>query len=147
MRPSVSIVSMVGEAFIELGMLDKYHKLHAKYPPPEWEYRYSRGRRIKVKVQAPSKQINTYTERLENVEQDSDLNKNYESSEETSGIIDDQQVTHDNDVTIYTKPEQISDITERIDDEQLRQEADVTSNELEQISENSNHSMETILDV
>ncbi|BAU02224.1 hypothetical protein LR48_Vigan10g108400 [Vigna angularis] len=147
MRPSMSIVSMVGEAFIELGMLDKYHKLHAKYPPPEWEYRYSRGRRIKVKVQPPSKQVNTYTERRENVEQDSDLNKNYESSEETSGIIDDQQVRHDNDVTIYMEPEQISDIAERIDDEQLRQEADVTSNELEQISENSNHSMETILDV
>jgi len=158
MRPTMSTVSVIGEAFKELGMLDKYHKLHAKYPPPQWEYRYSRGKRIRVKVQPPSTQVNTYTERLENVESDSDLNKNYGSSEETSEIIDDQQLEQDNDDNDGTsmEPEQSSDINENyiseetsgiIDDEQLRQDADVTSRELEQISDNSYDTMEPVLDV
>ncbi|KAK7364392.1 hypothetical protein VNO80_13005 [Phaseolus coccineus] len=155
MRPSISTVAMVGEAFKELSMLDKYHKLHAKYPPPQWEYRYSRGKRIKVKVQSQSTQVNTWTERLEDVEPDSDLNTNYRSSEETSEIIDDQQLEQDNDGTSM-EPEQISDINENyiseetsgiIDDEQLRQDADLTSMELEQISDNSYDIMEPILDV
>ncbi|CAJ1952930.1 unnamed protein product [Sphenostylis stenocarpa] len=72
MRHSISTVKMIGEAFKELGMLDKYQRLHAKYPPPQWEYRYSRGKRIRVKVQVQSRQVNTYTQRLENVEPDSD---------------------------------------------------------------------------
>jgi len=146
---------MVGEAFKELGMLDKYHKLHAKYPPPQWEYRYSRGKRIKVKVQSQSTQVNTWTKRLENVEPDSDLNNNYRSSEETSEMIDDQQLEQDNDGTSM-ELEQISDINENyiseetsgiIDDEQLRQDADLTSMELEQISDSSYDIMEPILDV
>ncbi|XP_029128210.1 pentatricopeptide repeat-containing protein At4g21190 isoform X2 [Cajanus cajan] len=56
LRPSISVVSMIGEAFKELGMLDKYQKLHAKYPPQQWEYRYIRGKRVKVKVQVQSNQ-------------------------------------------------------------------------------------------
>lgn len=48
-QPSVSIVTMMGSAFRQLGMLDKYEKLNRKYPPVKWVYRYIRGKRIKVK--------------------------------------------------------------------------------------------------
>ncbi|KAL2334803.1 hypothetical protein Fmac_016016 [Flemingia macrophylla] len=110
LRPSISVVSMIGEAFKELDMLDKYHKLHAKYPPPQWEYKYIRGKRVKVKVQVQSNQVNTYTKRHENVEPNSDLNNNYRSEEETSEseITDDQLLRQDSDV-INMEPEQISD--------------------------------------
>ncbi|XP_062120312.1 pentatricopeptide repeat-containing protein At4g21190 [Humulus lupulus] len=49
-RPNVAIVSMMGKVFQQLGMLDKYEKLNRKYPPPKWQYRYIRGRRIRVQA-------------------------------------------------------------------------------------------------
>ncbi|CAK9179990.1 unnamed protein product [Ilex paraguariensis] len=48
-RPTMSIVTMVGDVFQKLGMLDKYEKLKKKYPPPKWEYRYIKGKRIKIR--------------------------------------------------------------------------------------------------
>ncbi|KAG4991446.1 hypothetical protein JHK87_024903 [Glycine soja] len=154
LRPNIVVVSMIGDAFKERGMLDKYQKLHAKYPPPQWEYRYIRGKRVKVKVEVQSSQVNTYIERHGNVEPNSDLNKDYRSSEKTSETVD-QQLRQDADV-ISMEPERISDInnnyrseetSDMIDDQQLGQEADVISMELEQISDDSYDSMEPILDV
>ncbi|KAG4939615.1 hypothetical protein AAZX31_16G161100 [Glycine max] len=154
LRPNIAVVSMIGDAFKELGMLDKYQKLHAKYPPPQWEYRYIRGKRVKVKVEVQSNQVNTYIERHGNVEPNSDLNKNYRLSEKTSEIVD-QQLRQDANV-ISMKPEQISGInnnyrseetSDMIDDQQLGQEADVISMELEQISDDSYDSMEPIFNV
>ncbi|XP_051152870.1 pentatricopeptide repeat-containing protein At4g21190 [Andrographis paniculata] len=49
-RPSMAIVSMVGDVFKKLEMLDKYEKLHRKYPPPKWEFRYIKGKRIRVRT-------------------------------------------------------------------------------------------------
>lgn len=49
-RPNVSIVTMVGKVFLELGMLDKHKKLKRKYPLPKWEYRYIRGKRIRIRA-------------------------------------------------------------------------------------------------
>lgn len=49
-RPSVSIVRMVGDVFKKLDMLDKYEKLNRKYPPPKWEYRYIKGKRVKIRT-------------------------------------------------------------------------------------------------
>ncbi|KAH7538108.1 hypothetical protein FEM48_Zijuj03G0164200 [Ziziphus jujuba var. spinosa] len=49
-RPNVSIVSMVGNVFQELDMLDKYEKLNKKYPPPKWEYRYIKGKRVRIRA-------------------------------------------------------------------------------------------------
>lgn len=49
-KPDRSIVKMVGEVFLKLDMHDKYDKLHMKYPPPNWEYRYFKGKRVKVSV-------------------------------------------------------------------------------------------------
>nr|ACU23645.1 unknown [Glycine max] len=154
LRPNIVVVSMIGDAFKERGTLDKYLKLHAKYPPPQWEYRYIRGKRVKVKVEVQSSQVNTYIERHGNVEPNSDLNKDYRSSEKTSETVD-QQLRQDADV-ISMEPERISDInnnyrseetSDMIDDQQLGQEADVISMELEQISDDSYDSIEPILDV
>ncbi|KAL7003496.1 hypothetical protein U1Q18_004650 [Sarracenia purpurea var. burkii] len=50
MRPNMSIVTMVGDVFQKLGMLDKYAKLKKKYPPPIWEYRYIKGKRIRIRA-------------------------------------------------------------------------------------------------
>ncbi|KAJ4870483.1 Pentatricopeptide repeat-containing protein [Raphanus sativus] len=49
-KPNVAIVNMVGKVFLKLGMKDKYEKLVKKYPPPQWEFRYIKGRRVKVKA-------------------------------------------------------------------------------------------------
>lgn len=49
-RPDQSIVSMVGDVFQKLGMVDKYDKLNRKYPPPTWEYRYFKGKRVRIPV-------------------------------------------------------------------------------------------------
>ncbi|CAH9140908.1 unnamed protein product [Cuscuta epithymum] len=53
-RPTVSIVKMVGDVFEKLNMLDKYRKLKKKYPPQKWKYRYIRGKRIKIRVKDTS---------------------------------------------------------------------------------------------
>ncbi|KAM0892686.1 hypothetical protein ACQ4PT_025590 [Festuca glaucescens] len=49
-RPDRSIVRMLGKVFRKLEMLDKYEKLHQKYPPPKFEYRYIKGKRIRIRV-------------------------------------------------------------------------------------------------
>lgn len=49
-RPTVSVVSKVGDVFQKLGMSDKYEKLKKKYPPPKWEYQYIKGKRVKVRA-------------------------------------------------------------------------------------------------
>lgn len=49
-RPNASIVKMMGDVLQKLGMLDKYQKLKKKYPPPKWEYRYYKGKRVKVRA-------------------------------------------------------------------------------------------------
>ena len=57
-KPNIAIVNMVGKVFLKLGMDDKYEKLMKKYPPPQWEFRYIKGRRVKVKA----KQLNELSE-------------------------------------------------------------------------------------
>lgn len=108
-RPSIYVVSMIGDVFKELGMMDKYEKLHMKYPPPKWEYRYIKGRRVKIRVQGQSIQVNKYREKHENIEPNSDLNEDdtSEESEEMSEVID-EQFKQDADV-ILMEPAQVSD--------------------------------------
>lgn len=48
-KPTVSIVAMVGDVFQKLDMLDKDEKLKKKYPPPKKEYRYIEGKRVKIR--------------------------------------------------------------------------------------------------
>ncbi|KAL6320741.1 hypothetical protein AAG906_008741 [Vitis piasezkii] len=49
-RPNTSIVKMIGDVFQKLGMLDKYERLQKKYPPPKWEYRYIKGKRVRIRA-------------------------------------------------------------------------------------------------
>ncbi|KAL9237353.1 hypothetical protein vseg_011912 [Gypsophila vaccaria] len=52
-KPTTLIVTKVGDVFRKLGMLDKYERLHQKYPPPKWEFRYIKGKRVKVRTKLP----------------------------------------------------------------------------------------------
>lgn len=56
-RPNMVIVSMVGDVFQKLGMMDKYKKLKKKYPPPKWEYRYIKGKRVKIRANQNDKWV------------------------------------------------------------------------------------------
>ncbi|KAK4745406.1 hypothetical protein SAY87_011718 [Trapa incisa] len=49
-RPTVTTVSMMGNVFQQLGMLDKYEKLMKKYPPPKWEHRRIKGKRVRIRA-------------------------------------------------------------------------------------------------
>ncbi|EOY23345.1 PREDICTED: pentatricopeptide repeat-containing protein At4g21190 [Theobroma cacao] len=73
-KPSVSVVSMVGNVFQQLGMLDKYDKLNKKYPPPKWEYRYIKGKRVKIKV----KQLEEFDKIAKGVTEDKETDENYD---------------------------------------------------------------------
>eukprot|EP01018_Ginkgo_biloba_P011002 Gb_34727 [translate_table: standard] len=53
-NPDYSTVVRVARNFKKMGMLDKYEKVHKKYPPPQWEYRYYKGKRVKRRVQITS---------------------------------------------------------------------------------------------
>ncbi|CAK9185080.1 unnamed protein product [Ilex paraguariensis] len=68
-RPTVLIVTMVGDVFQKLGMLDKYEKLKKKYPPPKWEYRYIKGKCVKIRskyLNEPSKGLNKFDDQAGN---------------------------------------------------------------------------------
>lgn len=93
-RPTVHIVTMIGDVFQKLDLLDKYQKLKKKYPPPRWEYRYVKGKRIKIRtdvnklnnyggVVANEPDIETYSESDENSEACADtLDDNTEACED-----------------------------------------------------------------
>ncbi|KAL5993352.1 hypothetical protein ACLOJK_014276 [Asimina triloba] len=53
-KPNNAIVSMIGNVFQKLDMQDKYEKLHKKYPPVRWEYRYFKGKRVRVPAKQPA---------------------------------------------------------------------------------------------
>jgi hypothetical protein len=80
-KPNVAIVSMVGKVFVKLEMKDKYEKLMKKYPPPQWEFRYIKGRRVKVKA----KQLNELSEGEGGLSSDEDKIDNEIESEEEDG--------------------------------------------------------------
>ncbi|CAL0333294.1 unnamed protein product [Lupinus luteus] len=105
-RPRISVVAMVGDVFKELGMLDKYEKLHMKYPPPKWEYRFIKGKRVRIQVQSQPNRVNNYRKKDENIEPDSDLNED-DTSEDNLEVMD-EQFEQDADV-ILTESVQISD--------------------------------------
>lgn len=53
-KPNSSIVEMLGKVFQDLGMMDKHEKLMKKYPPTMWEYRYFKGKRVRVQSKHPN---------------------------------------------------------------------------------------------
>uniref|UniRef100_A0A803M053 Pentatricopeptide repeat-containing protein n=1 Tax=Chenopodium quinoa TaxID=63459 RepID=A0A803M053_CHEQI len=85
LRPTTSIVSKIGAVFQKLGMMDKYEKLNQKYPPPKWEYRYVKGKRVKVRTKLPDESSD------ENVKE---LNEQAESSD-TGIVASDSDKEHD----------------------------------------------------
>ncbi|XP_043719999.1 pentatricopeptide repeat-containing protein At4g21190 isoform X3 [Telopea speciosissima] len=94
-KPNTSIVSMVGKVFQKLGMLDKYDKLMKKYPPPTWEYRYIKGKRVKIQIKdlkdfddGGGKDLADFEEELEN-----DCNEIDEEGVESSNEPKDEAVT------------------------------------------------------
>jgi hypothetical protein len=106
-KPSSSVVSMVGNVFKELGMMDKYEKLHQKYPPPQWEYRYIKGKRVRIRVQGQPNKVDRYVRKHDNVQPNSDIREE-DSSEETSELMDDEQFEQDADLKCM-ETKQISD--------------------------------------
>lgn len=106
-RPSSPAVSMVGDVFKELGMMEKYEKLHKKYPPAQWEYRYIKGKRVRIRLQGQSNHADKYIRKRDKVQPNSGLRED-DSSEETSELIDDEQFEQDVDV-IFMETKQISD--------------------------------------
>ncbi|XP_057800933.1 pentatricopeptide repeat-containing protein At4g21190-like [Salvia miltiorrhiza] len=85
-RPNVPIVTMVGEVFKKLDMLDKYEKLNRKYPPPKWEYRYIKGKRVKIRSKfADNNEANSC-----DIEASSDAVELHEIAEVCSDNCDDE---------------------------------------------------------
>ncbi|KAG7973581.1 hypothetical protein I3843_06G003600 [Carya illinoinensis] len=87
-RPNVSIVSMVGNVFKELGMMDKYNKLKKKYPPPKWEYRYIKGKRIKIKAKHLEEFDGSNEDASRHEKTDQTLNVTHEEAETSSEELD-----------------------------------------------------------
>lgn len=84
-KPNTAIVNMVGKVFLKLGMDDKYEKLMKKYPPPQWEFRYIKGRRVKVKA----KQLNELSEGEGGLSSDED------KIESKSDMLSDEEANQD----------------------------------------------------
>lgn len=58
-------------------MLDKYKKLNRKYPPPTWEYRYIKGKRVRLRA----KPMNEFDGAIEG------MNKNKETTQNPNGLV------------------------------------------------------------
>lgn len=86
-RPNTSIVKMVGDVFQKLGMLDKYEKLQKKYPPPKWEYRYIKGKRVRIRAKLTGESDDP-GEAVNEIVDKTDMNSN-EMHEEADGSVDD----------------------------------------------------------
>ncbi|KAJ4823718.1 hypothetical protein Tsubulata_032136 [Turnera subulata] len=92
-RPNLSIVNMVGDVFLRMGMLDKYKKLKRKYPPPKWIYRYIKGKRVRMLA----KQDTGVDSANAGVGQDEDISRDSnELSEEGNAKSDEISVQVDN---------------------------------------------------
>ncbi|XP_054811828.1 pentatricopeptide repeat-containing protein At4g21190 isoform X2 [Prosopis cineraria] len=104
-QPLVSTVKMVGNVFQELGMLDKYQKLNKKYPPPTWECRYIKGKRVRIKInyQGENNRINENMDEREDDEQNGKKSK--EGLEQRPDEIHDE-FPQDTDV-IYDETERM----------------------------------------
>ncbi|XP_010439506.1 PREDICTED: pentatricopeptide repeat-containing protein At4g21190 [Camelina sativa] len=107
-KPNVAIVSMVGKVFVKLGMEDKYEKLMKKYPPPQWEFRYIKGRRVKVKA----KQLNELSEGEGGLSSDEDKVDNLIESK--SRMLSDKEANQDG--------EDLSEEEEEDEDEEEEEE-------------------------
>lgn len=88
-RPTVSVVSMVGNVFQELGMVDKYKKLKRKYPPPKWEYRYIKGKRVRIRANQPNELDDT---KMHQNESNHEINNVSNESDEEAARTSDELI-------------------------------------------------------
>lgn len=88
-RPTVPVVTMVGNVFQKLGMLDKYQKLNKKYPPPKWEYRYIKGKRVKIRTKDLDK---SHDHDVVSKSEEVDESELYENSQEQPDEVDEDYV-------------------------------------------------------
>ncbi|KAF8096152.1 hypothetical protein N665_0317s0057 [Sinapis alba] len=91
-KPNIAIVHMVGKVFLKLEMNDKYEKLMKKYPPPQWEFRYIKGRRVKVKA----KQLNELSEGEGGLSSNED-NKIHNEIERKFEMLSDEEANQDSE--------------------------------------------------
>lgn len=107
-RPNVSIVSMMGNAFQKLGMLDKYEKLKKKYPPPKWEYRYIKGKRVRIPAK-PKYELDSATEGKTNeVETTKNPNESSEEPEAAANLNESLEETEANTKELLEEADAIS---------------------------------------
>lgn len=107
-RPNVSIVSMMGNVFQKLGMLDKYEKLKKKYPPPKWEYRYIKGKRVRIPAK-PKYELDSATEGKTNeVETSKNPNESSEEPEAAANLNESLEETEANTKELSEEAEAIS---------------------------------------
>lgn len=89
-NPTVSIVTMVGDVFKKLDMLDKYEKLKRKYPPPKWEYRYIKGKRVKIRTKYSDETEGDSEENNSDVEANSNVLELPENAEVSTDNYDEE---------------------------------------------------------
>ncbi|CAI9754431.1 unnamed protein product [Fraxinus pennsylvanica] len=100
-RPTMSIVSMVGDVFEKLGMLDKCRKLKRKYPPPKWEYRYFKGKRVKVRAKYLEETGGNTDLNKANKEAEVNSSESHEDAEVISHELSDES-SHFNVAEVYS---------------------------------------------
>ncbi|KAI9112947.1 hypothetical protein K1719_016061 [Acacia pycnantha] len=108
-RPLMSTVKMVGNFFKELDMLDKFEKLNRKYPPPRWEFRYIKGKRVRIKVNDQGENNQFYEDMDEEHKEDEQNGKvsEEEGHEQRPDVIHEESQQENN--VMYDETEQIRD--------------------------------------
>ncbi|XP_028784408.1 pentatricopeptide repeat-containing protein At4g21190 isoform X2 [Neltuma alba] len=102
----------IRNVFKELGMLDKYEKLIQKYPPPKWEYRYIRGKRVRIKVGDEGENNQLYKDMDEHEEDDQDGRESEGEGLEQRPEVIHEEFQQDNTL-IYDETEQNTDEIEQ----------------------------------
>ncbi|KAK4279290.1 hypothetical protein QN277_011090 [Acacia crassicarpa] len=108
-RPLMSTVKMVGNVFKELDMLDKFEKLNRKYPPPRWEFRYIKGKRVRIKVNHQGENNQFYEDMDEENKEDEENGKvsEEEGHEQRPDVVHEEFQPENN--VMYDGTEQIRD--------------------------------------
>ncbi|GFY84148.1 pentatricopeptide repeat (PPR) superfamily protein [Actinidia rufa] len=141
MRPTVSIVSMVGDVFQKLGMLDKYKKLKKKYPPPKWEYRYIKGKRVKIRAKSLDKSYYASTG-VNKFDKETDKISGLDEDANKAGLDefqDEANLSEDSDASL-------DDFNEAVNSDEFQDKANLSDDSdasLDELDENVNSFSET----
>ncbi|PSS33029.1 Pentatricopeptide repeat-containing protein [Actinidia chinensis var. chinensis] len=142
MRPTVSIVSMVGDVFQKLGMLDKYKKLKKKYPPPKWEYRYIKGKRVKIRAKSLDKSYYASSTGVNKFDKETDKNSGLDEDANKADLDefqDEANLSEDSDASL-------DDLDEAVNSDEFQDKANLSNDSdasLDELDENVNSFSET----